>query len=433
MKENRSSLLICVLAIWILSGTGLVLAEPVLEHLATVPSKLIESIHIRNGVPEEIILGTENMGGYCGGGTPASIWKVYIDPSTGQVQSTLEIQTLSAIQNIRHAIAESSDGTLFTGGGWCGYKPPYYSTDGGDHWTTADTGDIHPPNSTFSYVEFNDEIYAGTGYEPYPGEVYRWLGSGNWERVFTFPSPSRSIVNSLQAHNGNLFAGSLVYGWYADTCSESNGIYVSSDGQTFNPTTGIPSCDTVFYMYKVGQNLLALTKVVYSTSQDKTHIYRWEGQAWSHLGTTGFIWNDTDRPVVVDNGFIYSFGRPSESAINGIYRSYDLGLTWQFVVSQETPLITTLHVHDNFLFAGTGHDTNQYSHLYRMDLTEVCNLGDINCDDDNNRDDVDIVKSFRNQPASVCRKCDLDFDGRITILDMRKIITTCACPLCVCP
>jgi hypothetical protein len=237
----------------------------------------------------------------------------------------------------------------------------------------------------------------------------------------------------LQVHDDNLFVGSRVYGWNDYTCSQSTGIYVSSDGQTFEPTTGIPSCHTVYYMFKVGQNLLALTEDYYSRSRDETDIYLWEEETWRYQGTSGFIWNDIFRPVVTHNGFIYSFGRPSENASNGIYRSNDFGKTWQYIVTQENPRISALHIHDNTLLAGSEHDTEENAYLYSMDLSEVCNPGDMNCDDNVNRDDVDIVKINRNQPASECPKCDLDFDGRITILDMRKIIRLCSCPGCVCP
>jgi hypothetical protein len=186
-------------------------------------------------------------------------------------------------------------------------------------------------------------------------------------------------------------------------------------------------------MFKVGQNLFALTEDYYARGRDETDIYLWEEETWRYQGTTGFIWNDLNRPVVIHNGSIYSFGQPSENASDGIYRSDDLGKTWQYVVSQQHPTISALHIHDNMLLAGTYHDTEQNAHLYRVDLSEICNHGDMDCDGDVNRGDVDIVKSYRNQSASECPKCDLDFDGRITILDMRKIIRMCSCPQCICP
>lgn len=58
--------------------------------------------------------------------------------------------------------------------------------------------------------------------------------------------------------------------------------------------------------------------------------------------------------------------------------------------------------------------------------------GDLNHDGIVDRDDLNIILSYRNQPASVCPECDLDGDGMITALDARKLVLLCTCPRCVC-
>ncbi len=58
--------------------------------------------------------------------------------------------------------------------------------------------------------------------------------------------------------------------------------------------------------------------------------------------------------------------------------------------------------------------------------------GDLDGDCDVDRDDVRIILSHRNQPASVCPECNLDGDSRITVLDARKLVLMCTRPRCVC-
>ncbi|MFH2052624.1 MAG: hypothetical protein ABIK96_09190 [bacterium] len=112
---------------------ALSLVEP--ELLVSVPPtggytpRNIDAIEVRDTAPGEFVFVTWNEGAFCGGGTPAT------------------------------------DGTLFTGGSWCGSKPPYVSADGGETWRAANTG-VYPLTSTFSFCEVGGQVYAGSGYEP---------------------------------------------------------------------------------------------------------------------------------------------------------------------------------------------------------------------------------------------------------------------------
>ena len=62
---------------------------------------------------------------------------------------------------------------------------------------------------------------------------------------------------------------------------------------------------------------------------------------------------------------------------------------------------------------------------------DVCEIpGDFDADGDVDRDDLNIILSNRNQPASVYPECDLDGDGMITVLDARKCVLMCTRPRC---
>jgi hypothetical protein len=56
--------------------------------------------------------------------------------------------------------------------------------------------------------------------------------------------------------------------------------------------------------------------------------------------------------------------------------------------------------------------------------------GDLDGDLDVDRDDLNILLTYRNQPASACPDCDIDGDGRITALDARKLVLLCTRPRC---
>jgi hypothetical protein len=56
--------------------------------------------------------------------------------------------------------------------------------------------------------------------------------------------------------------------------------------------------------------------------------------------------------------------------------------------------------------------------------------GDLDNDGDVDQNDLNILLSYRNKPASSCPKCDLDGDGMITVLDARKLVLLCTRPRC---
>ncbi len=351
-------------------------ASSTLELVGDVPSTdgisihFIEAMQVLDSNPNELFFVSKNQGADCGGGTPVSVWKMTLDPDTGKKVSVAHVQSLSQIQNTREDLFESSDGTLFTGGGWCGYKPAYYSTDDGNTWQTADSGPVYPPNSVFSFAEFNGDVYAGTGYDPYPGQVYRWLGSGSWELVLNIDSPDRNIVDAMVAYDNQLFVGSYVYWYNHEDCASTIPVLVSPDGDTFNPTTGIPPCHSIFKFLVVGDKLVTLAG---NRETGKNYMYRWNGisKTWEEIAAYNIKGHPLLSNMASHNGNIYAYGQAPGDSAAGIYQSSDLGLTWQQIAVLENPDAYSMTIHDDTLYIGTLADTNNIAYIYRYMLTPL--------------------------------------------------------------
>ncbi len=73
--------------------------------------------------------------------------------------------------------------------------------------------------------------------------------------------------------------------------------------------------------------------------------------------------------------------------------------------------------------------------LISVDISEYAApviTGDLDSDSDVDQDDLNILLTYRNQPASACPECDIDGDGIITVLDARKLVLLCTRPRCAC-
>jgi len=67
-----------------------------------------------------------------------------------------------------------------------------------------------------------------------------------------------------------------------------------------------------------------------------------------------------------------------------------------------------------------------------INADDLLPAGDIDGDGDVDRDDINIIKAHRGEPANVCPECDIDGDGIITVRDARKLVKICTCPGCAC-
>ena len=355
----RNNFVVVVLFILVTTFAAVSLAsEPTLDLVADIhPTNQIapawiEAMQVLDKTPEVIVFITRNEGAECGGGTPASAWKLTVGSQPDYKAS------LSMIQETRGVIFQGSDGALFTGGGWCMLKPPYFSQDSGESWEPADKG-IHPYNSTFSYAELNGKVYAGTGYNPQPGEVYRWLGASgenNWEKVFVIPYQPRNIVTSMTVYQEKLFVAASLYE------GEPGGVpvYMSIDGNTFESTNGIPGSSSVSHLSVVNDKLIAFAgNAIYTWN---SLISKWERSSDFPILSTG-----RPKPVVYGRA-VYVYGKTTSDQLPGIYVSLDEGKTWQKFITVSGPEFSTMTIHGGYLYIGTNADGNKLAHIYRLNL-----------------------------------------------------------------
>lgn len=338
------------------------------------PVVLIEALRSPSENPTALLFSVQNRGANCGFGTPASIYQVDRDPANGTALGLQLNDTLDRIQSTRYALFEAPDGTLFTGGGWCGFKPPYYSTDQGNSFDPATRG-VGPPNSTFSFVAFRGEVYAGTGYEPYDAEIYRWLGTSGpnyWERVLGL-DPPRTILTTMAVHNDHLFVGSQVYYYNgAETCADSVPVRISADGRSFRPTSGIPGCESIQKLLNVDGKLVAWAQGVTST-RFSSYVWNPKVQRWNLVARdvlSGFQ-RGANVPIVAYKCILIAYGvAPGESEAK-LFVSHDLGRSWgTFFRVPIGPNISALAVNGDEFLAGTWGDENGIARIYTVSLVK---------------------------------------------------------------
>lgn len=308
---------------------------------------------------------------FCSDWAPATMWTAGRDYGTGAVSGASAVQELAGNPQVRGTLFEASDQSIFTGAGHCGDATLYRSTDNGLSWQPAATG-TGPFNSTFAFAEHDGRVYAGTGYDPAPGQVYRWLdktdAANDWELVATVPSP-RTIVRALESFGGSLFAGTQSY--YPGSPPAPDAVWVSDsgDGGSFAPTAGIPEDYSVDKLIAVGDTLVAYAFP--SQGGSMSQIYRWDDttRTWDHEGAMPMdFWGSAPVALVLpDNaGGVYGFGAPYGSQDRDLYRSVDLGLTWEKVAEHTGPAIESIAMVDQRIYLGTTQGAGTDGYIYMV-------------------------------------------------------------------
>lgn len=319
----------------------------------------VQAILARRAVYGEVIIAAKDSG-Y----GPARIWKMTLDPITGNVVSILSKQILSQTMNVSDLLYETASGTIFTGAGWLGFNSPYYSVNGGETWLMAGGGSIRNSYSTYSFIEFKGNLYAGSGYYPNHGKLHRWLGNGNWAEVFDYPPP-RSILNVMAVYKEAFFFSAVIYWWNNQDWQISVPVYQTPDGVVCHPAPGIPPDRQITHFFIINGELLSWTFNQFDSSQ--RHVYRWDGRNWVLLGVNSIQWSKVYRIATTDGRVIYNVGRAPGDSADGVCCSLDGGLTWEQIAIIENEPISALHLAKNVLYMGTERPGNRAG-LYRINV-----------------------------------------------------------------
>jgi len=139
-----------------------------------------------------------------------------------------------------------------------------------------------------------------------------------------------------------------------------------------------------------------------------------------HFGPEGLVFN---KPVTIKIPYteedLENAGVGDPQELN-VYTFNTTTLTWELVegpktVDEENMLIII--------------DVTHFS-IFQLGVSKVAIQGDLDNDGDVDQNDLNILLTYRNQPASACPECDLDGDGVITVLDARKLVLLCTRPRC---
>jgi len=191
------------------------------------------------------------------------------------------------------------------------------------------------------------------------------------------------------------------------------------------------------------------TVVAVVTSPVHLHVYDQRG---NHVGLTPEGLIEADIPGTLAH---YSLGDEGElvaisTAEPLIYKikGYEKG-TFDFVLykfleenkvvmvsykevpvdENTTAILNSTSDNPNFLVDIDVNNDGEADYQLRPDSV-IGVTGDLDHDGDIDRNDLNVILSYRNQEASQCPECDLDNDGVITVLDARKLVLMCTRPRC---
>lgn len=203
----------------------------------------------------------------------------------------------------------------------------YYSDNNGTTWMdrSAGVGDV----SFTSFALFNSKLYAGGRSQSFDPSRSLFESSDNgltWKQVIV-PGISNNGVESMVVHNGLLFV------------ADDDTVFRSSNGVNWTPTTVNTNASIV--SMSVTGNLVYLT-----TSSGRYYISPDNGLTWN------LVQNTSTNAFV--NHVFFSNGKIIMSTNQGLFQSFDSGVTWQANNTGITGLqITSFGRNGSYMFAGT--------------------------------------------------------------------------------
>ena len=185
--------------------------------------------------------------------------------------------------------------------------------------------------------------------------------------------PPRTIVTALEVFQNRLFVSAHIYGGSPNDCVGSIPVYMSNDGVTFQPTTGIAECVTIRELIANEKGLFAFGHYsqYLSNSKDTPRVYRWETSTNSWTLIADEMINMKQELVAhrvrTYQGFFYTFKISGQSSEPGLYRSPD-GVNWSLVEEMSAPDISAIMIKDGTLYIGTQEDSLGVAHIYSAKL-----------------------------------------------------------------
>lgn len=203
----------------------------------------------------------------------------------------------------------------------------YYSDNNGTTWMdrTSGVGDV----SFTSFALFNSKLYAGGRSQSFDPSRSLFESSDNgltWKQVIV-PGISNNGVESMVVHNGFLFV------------ADDDTVFRSSNGVNWTPTT-VNTNASIVSMGVTGNS------VYLTTSAGRYYISPDNGLTWNlvqNMSTNAFA-----------NHVFFSNGKIIMSTNQGLFQSFDSGVTWQANNTGITGLqITSFGRNGSYIFAGT--------------------------------------------------------------------------------